>query len=352
MSKILIYADPHYTEQSSIVRSRGEKYSRRIENVISTINWIEYIAEINDCIEVICLGDFFDKNSLTAEEATALQEIHFDKYKTYTFICGNHEMGNNNSSISLANVFRLSNCNVVSEPFVSSKYENMTLCMLPYILETERKSLEEYLNDLITDVDRCNKKVILSHNDIKGINMGAFVTNTGFDVDEIEANANLFINGHVHNQAWLNDKKTILNLGNITGQNFSEDATKYSHQVAILDTKDLSLEFIDNPHAFNFYKLDYSDLSISDIEYNLSKLKNNAVISIKVNEDLVTETKHILDNVAIEYRIIASRNKDKTEIIKTVNNNTSDYLNQFSKFMIDTVGNTDVLQEELTEVCK
>lgn len=36
--KILIYADNHFCETSSIIRSYGDKYTLRLENQIKSIN--------------------------------------------------------------------------------------------------------------------------------------------------------------------------------------------------------------------------------------------------------------------------------------------------------------------------
>lgn len=73
--KILLYTDVHVSEFSSIIRSMGEKYSTRLENLIASINWAEKIATENNCDEIICLGDFFDKPELNSSELTAMKEI-------------------------------------------------------------------------------------------------------------------------------------------------------------------------------------------------------------------------------------------------------------------------------------
>ena len=70
--KILIVGDVHWSTYSSIVRSRGKKYSTRLENLINSVNWAERIADEENCDRIIYLGDFFDKADLTAEEITAL----------------------------------------------------------------------------------------------------------------------------------------------------------------------------------------------------------------------------------------------------------------------------------------
>ena len=73
--KYLIYTDVHWSTYSSIIRSRGDIYSKRIENLIESVNWAEKLATTNGCDEIICLGDFFDKPDLNSEELTSLTEL-------------------------------------------------------------------------------------------------------------------------------------------------------------------------------------------------------------------------------------------------------------------------------------
>ena len=71
--KIGIIGDIHFCEYSSILRTRGEEFSTRLENCIESINWAEETTADCDCI--IYLGDFFDKSSLNAAELSALRKI-------------------------------------------------------------------------------------------------------------------------------------------------------------------------------------------------------------------------------------------------------------------------------------
>ncbi len=70
--KVCFYTDVHWSQNSSIVRSRGEKYSTRLENLIKSVNWAERLAFDCGCSAVICGGDFFDSTELNCEEISAL----------------------------------------------------------------------------------------------------------------------------------------------------------------------------------------------------------------------------------------------------------------------------------------
>lgn len=345
MSKILIYGDPHFVEYSSIVRKRGEKYSKRLENLINSLNWVEQTAEDWRCSEIICLGDFFDKSELNATELTALQEVGWANI-LHTYLVGNHEGMLQNLSTSSAHLFKsIPQTRVIDEPTVDLYHQNITLCFIPYILEEEREPFDRYV------LSRGGKPIVVcSHNDIKGINFGYFESKEGFSIDDIENQCTLFFNGHLHNGTQI--CKNGYNVGNLTGQNFSEDAFKYSHRVCILDTVTLEMTWIENPFAFNFYKIDAPDVNTA--KTYIQQVKDNAIVTIKAPEDIVADIRALLvaEPRIKEYRVVSvpvkkelENGKDET-VIQSVN-----HLEQFVTYIKENLELTDTIISELTEVC-
>ena len=344
--KILLTTDLHWCQYSSIVRSRGEKYSTRLEHLISSINWSEELAEITRCDFICHLGDFFDASSLNAEEISALEDIKWLNDKKHFFICGNHEMGSHDLEYNSAKVFNsVPNCETISSPksFLLSDCKTC-LCFLPYVLEANRKPISEYFPET-----EGFKRIILSHNDIAGIQMGQFISKTGFSIEEIENYCEKFINGHLHNGEKITDK--IINLGNLCGQNFSEDAEKYSHCAYVLDTDTLRLTGYENPHSFNFYKLD-GKLP--------NALNNNAVITLKCKEkdydwfqSKLSELKE--SGRVIEYRILIERELKETEdedYAQTIELTSVDHLKRFSEYVHENIGVSEIIDKELQEVLR
>ena len=342
--RILLYTDNHFCTNSSIIRKNGEKYSIRLENQIKSVNWAEQLGIEKNCDMVIHLGDFFDKSELTAQELTALKEIRWN-YLPHYFLVGNHEMGSSdlqyNSLNALSKIGK-----IVNEPYYMSGF-GCRIIFLPYILETNRKPLQYYINSAIGDkweTQEVKNTIILSHNDIADIRYGQWESKAGFSVDEIYNSCDLFINGHLHNQTQINDK--MLNLGNLTGQNFSEDAFKYSHCVAILDTDTLKIDLINNPYAFNFYKLDINtekDLDVFD------KLVAPAIITVSTPIDLVDKVKECVSNFnssIIESRVVGKPIKKEIEE-KDVEIINVDHIKQFKDYILKTIDNSDLLTEEL-----
>lgn len=348
--KILLYADPHWSAYSSIVRGRGEKYSVRLENLIKSINWVEKLAYTHNCEEIVCLGDFFDKESLNSEEITALQDISWERpgIIQHSMLVGNHEMGRNDLEYSSMHVFKQNGFAVVNEPVyvddADTGFTDIDILYLPYILDCNRKSLKEYLHDRPSG----RKLIVFSHNDIAGIQMGRFMSTSGFTIDEIEENCDLFINGHLHNGEKITDK--IINLGNLTGQNFSEDGFVYRHCAMVLDTATLSYELIENPYALNFYKIDASakQPDLYDDAYK------NSIITLTCAEAQVDYWRQILKDCPniIESRILVERRTNTTTENKSEDLYASDHLEQFKVYVLENIGESDIIKEELIEILK
>ena len=340
--KLLLFADLHMCPQASIINKCGAKYPKRLENCIETVNWLERKAEELRCDYIVSLGDFFDKPDLTSETITACQDIEWSWIQHY-HIVGNHDASNSSLVFNSANCLSNDNHRIITEPEVLM-LEDCDICFLPYVTECDRKPLETYFEARYDERPR----IILSHNDISGIQLGPVISRTGFSIEEIETNCNLWCNGHLHNGQALTQK--VINLGNCTGKDFGENAFVHSHCIAILDTSTMSLEYIENPYAYNFYKLEISteaDLTI------LSTLKNNAVISVKCAQHLVEVVRQKIEETSniIESRVLIVRQYEEAAETAELDL-TVDHLTRFIECCKANIENSSVLEEELSEICK
>lgn len=334
--KTLLYSDNHFCTYSSIYRARGEKYSKRLENQIDTLNWIEDLAVKENCDSIICLGDFFDKSELNAEEISALNEIRWNTDIPHIFLVGNHELGRADGSYSSTNLFRLiPNSFVVSEPR-KIEIEGVEICYLPYQTESNRKSLSELFGE------KKGKRIILSHNDIKGINYGQSVSTIGYGVDEIEESCDRFINGHIHNHSI----GFFQNIGNVTGRNFSEDGFRYKHVVDIMEIENgLTCDnMIENPYALNFCKVDCDKDDICELNF-----PTNCIVTFQCSEKDYDKVKNFKNDNIIERRIVVKY--EKREVNKDDLDLTIDHLQMFKDFIHKEVGESEVIDEELNYVC-
>jgi len=341
--KLLVFTDNHFCENFSIVQGQGEKYTTRIENQLASIAWIEDLAVQKGCDAVFCLGDFFDKADLTEQEITATKDIKWNNLPHY-FLVGNHESDTNGLRFSSTKILEATNRFIISEPG-KQMFGSCEVCFLPYIIESDRKPLVEYFGEM-TDTPR----IIFSHNDLKGIQMGPVVSKIGFDLEEIKTACTLFLNGHLHNGQKVSEN--AINLGNLTGKDFGEDATRYKHYAVIIDTETLNCELIENPHAFNFYKLEIN--ALEDIA-NLSNLKQNSVLSIKCKDSLVSELRSQINKLSdkiINSRIIITREATEDEAEGDISELTMDHLVKFVECCRKEINNTEALEVELAEICK
>lgn len=338
--KLGVVGDIHWSKYSSIVRQRGKKYSLRLENCIDSINWAE--DTLKDCDKIIYLGDFFDSDILKSEELTALSELKWND-KEHIFLVGNHELGLHDLSFSSAHLFNIANKVVIDKPVVQvDSYAHVELCFLPYMLDNTGR-IEDYI------YGRTNKlpRIIFSHNDIAGIQLGKFLTTSGFDIENIDDSCDLFINGHLHNETCIDDK--IYNIGNLTGQNFSEDFCRYGHKVFIIDTETLDIQKIENPFALRFFKFE----NIEDLlKYNFPP---NSVVTAKLYAEqlnMVNEFVEHNDNILTHRFVIISNTKKSISSENTSIQLSVDHLEKFQEFILNRLGNDELVKEELMEVVR
>lgn len=262
----------------------------------------------------------------------------------HTFIVGNHEITKDDLSMNSMNV--LAQVGQVVKTPLYIEFNDFNIVIIPYVDEDNREPLNKIINGL--SINKNKKTIIMSHNDIAGIRYGAYVSESGFSISEIESNCNLYLNGHLHNGSWVTNK--ILNVGNLSGQNFTEDGFKYKHCAYILDTDTLELECIENPYAINFYKVEINNINDLPI---LDTLKN-ACVSLTIKERLIDSVKEKIKNCSniITHRTIVVPNDDITmeatnsdELLGKVN-----HLDKFNEFILSNLGNFDIVNYELEKI--
>ena len=355
--RILIVGDVHFSQYSSIIQSRGEFYSTRLENCIKSLIWTERLAEEQDCNTMVYLGDFFDHPTLDAEELTALMEIPWAPKISHLFLVGNHELKQDYNAAELLSLIPYGT--VIGDKVISPAFQQEHLCMafLPYKtpekLEDDWQQVSLTLRKLKED-DPTLCTVVFAHSDLKGVQMGKFISTDGLDIQSIEeSDCDKFFNGHLHNGVNISNK--IINVGNLTGQNFSEDADVYKHRVVIFDTAAQRIEEFTNPFAFNFYKREIDlERFQTDLKYKkhcLECYQNNAVISVKCPEDIAADVADSLKNnpnVQTFRMVVIPKVVERTES-NSKNTFQVDHIKQFADYVIDKLGSIspvlDVLQE-------
>lgn len=345
MSKILVYADPHWCRSSSIMRGYDGDTTIRLKNLIQSLQWVEETAKEKSCDVILCLGDFFDRANLDAEEITALKNLKFNPDILHWFLVGNHDSYNIDNSVNVANVFELidgasgkNNITVFSRPTTLNNGSS-TLCMLPYTRDTKTFDIES----LFGSWDGVMPRYIFSHNDLMGVSYGGFVTDFGIPVQVLSKSCTQCFNGHIHNRG---EYDNVLNVGNLTGLNFSEDGNKYQHIAIVLNTQTGEAEELVNPYAIKFVKIDTTKGN------HRTSIPDNSVVSIVCYSDEVADVKDILaEKNVVSYRISAREretsvkdNKDISELLK------QDHLKAFYNYVTENIGSDYITIEEAQKV--
>lgn len=293
---------------------------------------------------VVCLGDFFDRDSLTGEELTALNEVRWAQMPHH-FVVGNHEMSSADLSKSSQHALALGEWFTIHDKPTSVFVGGKQLCFLPYQAEESVRGLAEYFPDPAP-------RIVFSHNNIKGMQMGKFLSDVGLDLNDLTASSWLFFNGHIHNAGCA--AQHVWNVGNLTGQNFSEDAERYEHIAVVVDTEIGSVNPYCNPHALNFYKIDCT--TTANLSNRIRAISQpNAVVSLRVRDADRQQVQDLLraQSNVLEYRITVEPNQScQNEDVRREEFSRVDYIAEFQSFIQTNLGATEDILTELREICK
>ena len=293
-----LYTDTHFSSSSNII-TKQDGWSGRLSNLIKSIEWVNKIFAENNVDRIFCLGDLTDRPILNAEEISALGKCDFSKHE---FVLGNHCRADKDGNLNTLSLFH----KVYSSP--SYVDDEKSIFVLPYNSNFyDLKSLET------------KPKIILSHNDIYDYNFGDYLSKEGYHIEDILSSCDLFINGHLHNGGWI-IKDRIMNLGCLSGINFSSCGGEWNPSVAIIDTDTLSVKLIENPYAYKFRKKTFKNLL--EMKTYLDTLDKGYVVQFKIPHRVLTESKTILDGykeneTVVAYRVISYAD-DKKELKKEI----------------------------------
>lgn len=346
--KILLFSDVHWSATTSIVRSVADQYTTRLQLLLESMNWVNDQAVVHQCDFMICAGDFFDRTTINDLELTALKDIKWNNLPCY-FLVGNHESSVADLHLNLLKALENEKHIIVDTPEFSLNVDDCVINFLPYIVDPEKKPLLDYF----TCFDSNKRHIIISHNDLAGIQYGKFLSTAGFSIDEITQTCDLYLNGHLHNSEKLTDK--ILNLGSLSAHNFTNDSFKYKYGAWVLDTETLQLSFLENPYSLNFYKIiieQQNDFT------QLANLKQNAVVAINCKKDLIDELKNKFDadyytNIIVKKLVtIFNYEQDNLGMQSNVTDLYNiDHVQRFIDFCHEKLGTSKCVDDELYEIC-
>lgn len=285
MAKIIISADIHFCKRESLVDNRYPFLARSFE-------WLNKLSEEIPNSLNVDLGDMFNTSHLTAEDVAVLESIPFNR--SWHCITGNHEQDGQNS---LLKYFR--DIHVIYEkPQLKNFGKDIGWALfIPYT------KTPTPLSELLKKLSQSERVVVFSHCDFVG--MFGTGEEAGYRIDEInkEPRIKMWFNGHYHQRMTLSDKIQV--VGNLCGQNFTQNFDP--HGVAVYDTETNKYEFIENPFALVFGKMDTSQPKCRDIRKAVESDKvKRYVLAIQTDSELKPAMKEWADKYLVASRILTS----------------------------------------------
>lgn len=277
MAKLVISADIHFCKRESLVENRYPFLQK-------SIAWADAIEGTH-----IDLGDFFNASSLSAEDVAVLESIKFKSM--WHCIAGNHEQDGSNS---LLKYFRDMHFLYEKPQIKNMGKEIGWVLFLPFMKEPQ--SLEVYLKTL----PKTEQVIVFSHCDF----IGMFGAETGFKVDDIEKDPRIrmWFNGHYHQRAILGQKTVV--VGNMVGKNFTQNLEE--HGVCVYDMETNTYEFVENPYALCFGKMDTSQPSCKNIRKLVEgDAERRYVLAIQTDPELKDDMKKWADKYLVASRILS-----------------------------------------------
>ena len=222
--RIGIYGDVHFNRK----RVLSGKYESSLRE---TFDWMYTSLRVDGVEEVVCLGDFFDKSTLTADYVELLRDLMSKVTVKTRFLLGNHEILKPGVSI-----LSLLNCFENAIPVEEITHQGQFL-YVPYGESLEGLDMRG--------------KYVFTHTDIYGSELAGGKVKASFGIDPtVFQEATYVFNGHVHLASKLGN---IYNVGSIVHAQFGEEKSGVSETgYYILDTETNELEFIPNPYTLHF----------------------------------------------------------------------------------------------------
>lgn len=244
--------------------------------------WLDSTLKEKNINDIIIAGDIFHNRHEIGVNTIHCAYEFFDILKKYNIVAitGNHDCyykdKSDVNSISILDGYK----NVtIYKDLTTKNINNKVFCFCPWGIPIER-------------VPKCD--VLIGHFEILNFKMNAHkVCDHGLSSESLLDKTNLVITGHFHcreHRKYLKNK-SILYLGSPHELDFGDrDQTK---GITILDTNDLSLEFIENNVTPKHKKIKISDLIDGKIKLESigNEFTNNFVslcIDKNVNEQVLS----------------------------------------------------------------
>ena len=244
------------------------------------MQWARSLFKEKGCGLIINDGDFLDSDVIKSETSHVIAEIFKDNAQEEILLLGNHEMrdanGQFNSLSILSNYPKLRVINKLTKITLS---DGTNLIFQPY---TSKMENIKKLTDLLDETK--GKKILFSHLTYSNL-PDVYMPGLGeIDYNVVKDRADLIFNGHIHTAF---ETANFIQVGTLTGLNFSDDYTYHRPGVIIFNTETLTWERIENPKAILYQKTNVTNLkNLKDLDRSIIRVDCPAGQSEKIREQL------------------------------------------------------------------
>jgi len=288
--KIGLYADAHFSLSSSIVTGSSGSLGGRLSNITESFRYMYSYFQKEGVELIINLGDLTNSPHLRAEEITALSiALAYNPSIPEIHLLGNHEALSGDGSVNSVSFLP----DLITVPEIRN-FNTWKFLFLPYTNYTEE------------DIDSYNADIVFGHLEIKGSQASSnYFLQSGISPDFLSKKFKLTISGHTHKHSKV--KKNVINLGSLSGLNFSSDGDKHFFGILSLDNSTWEMEYIDNPHAIQFRKVEVKSLGgLNRVLVGINHPENFA-LQISCPYDLKEDVRKLLSQFKIGYSRIVSK---------------------------------------------
>lgn len=265
-----IYSDAHFSKTSSILvgRSAESGYSRRLDTLVKSFEWMYRKFDEHGTDLIINCGDMTSSETIASEENSAIAKaLSFSRRVPEFHLLGNHEIkdsGRVYSSIDLIGGYP--HCRIIRDN-TTIQLPGLRLVFIPYTAGAEAAS--DLQEKLLGIGDPC---IVFSHLNYSGeglLSGNGFVSADGIDKDTVLLNANIrrIFNGHLHNPLEVG---RYTQIGSLVGNGFGDSYAFSKPRIIIYDTDTDSSVSLPNPHAVLFQKIKAD--SMSDLRRKIAEL--------------------------------------------------------------------------------
>jgi DNA repair exonuclease SbcCD nuclease subunit len=256
MSKIAIFSDPHFgSNKSSEIVLESQK--RFLFN-----QFFPYLRE-HEITQIFCLGDIFDNR--VAVNTKIWNEVYdiFNNEFEYHVLVGNHDSyGNSNLKINSLKFLRKFSNVMVYEKIQEIQMFDKKILMVPWIFDNDK---------FLEDLKNYNSDIVCGHFDVNGFSMSGKLSNAPLTIEHFSKFKKVF-SGHFHSaQSKKYNDTEFIYCGSIIQNNWGDCDQKRGFY--ILDTSDLSYEFIENTQSAKHIKVEFgTDITSYDLKNNFVKI--------------------------------------------------------------------------------